>query len=59
MDSKWCSGIADVGWAGKGNDRGQWITFCDGACYDVIVKPDPLYPLNSIMHHGMVLDTKF
>lgn len=35
------------------------ITFRDGACYDVIVKPDPLYPLNSIMHHGMVLGTKF
>lgn len=59
VDSTWRSGTADVGWTGKGNDREQWITFRDGACYNVIVKPGPLYPLNSIMHHGMVLGTKF
>ena len=59
MDSTWRSGTADVGWTGKGDDREQWITFRDGACYNVIVKPGPLYPLNSIMHHGMVLGTKF
>lgn len=59
VDSTWRSGTADVGWIGKGDDREQWITFRDGACYNVIVKPGPLYPLNSIMHHGMVLGTKF
>lgn len=59
VDSTWRSGTADVGWTGKGDDREQWITFRDGACYNVIVKPGPLYPLNSIMHHGMVLGTKF
>nr|WP_302600568.1 alpha-galactosidase [uncultured Akkermansia sp.] len=59
VDSTWRNGTADVGWTGKGNDREQWITFRDGACYNVIVKPGPLYPLNSIMHHGMVLGTKF
>lgn len=59
VDSTWRSGTADVGWTGKGDDREQWITFRDGACHNVIVKPGPLYPLNSIMHHGMVLGTKF
>lgn len=59
VDSTWRNGTADVGWTGKGNDREQWLTFRDGSCYQVIVKKGPLYPLNSIMHHGMVLGTKF
>lgn len=59
VDSTWRNGTADVGWTGKGDDREKWLTFRDGSCYQVIVKPGPLYPLNSIMHHGMVLGTKF
>lgn len=59
VDSTWRDGTADVFWEGKGDDREQWITFRDGACYNVIVKPGPLYPLNSMMHHGLVHGKEF
>jgi hypothetical protein len=55
IDSTWRNGSADVGWAGKGDDREQWLTFRDGNCHSLFVEAAPLYPLNSVMHHGIVL----
>jgi hypothetical protein len=54
VDSTWRNGSADVGWAGKGDDREQWLTFRDGYCRKMFVEKSPLYPLNSIMAHGIV-----
>ena len=54
VDSTWRMGSADVGWAGKGDDREQWLTFRDGYCHRLFVEASPLYPLNSAMHHGIV-----
>lgn len=54
VDCTWRSGSADVGWMGKGDDREQWLTFRDAECRARFVVPAPLYPLNSVMHHGVV-----
>ncbi len=54
VDTTWRMNSADVGWAGKGDDREQWLTFRDGYCHSLFVAPSPLYPLNSVMHHGIV-----
>ena len=54
VDSTWRNGSADVGWSGKGDDREQWMTFRDGECRRLFVVASPLYPLNSVMHHGIV-----
>lgn len=54
VDTTWRNGSADVGWAGKGDDREKWLTFRDGYCHRMFVEASPLYPLNSAMHHGIV-----
>lgn len=54
VDSTWRNGSADVGWDGKGDDREKWLTFRDGNCRRYFVERSPLYPLNSVMHHGIV-----
>jgi hypothetical protein len=54
IDTTWRNGSGDVGWAGVGDDREQWLTFRDGYCYRLFVTQAPLYPLNSVMHHGIV-----
>jgi len=59
VDSTWRNGSADVGWAGKGDDREQWLTFRDGECRRLFVVRSPLYPLNSIMAHGIVEGRNF
>lgn len=59
IDCTWRDGTADVFWTGKGNTRERSITFRDGACYGYIVICGPLYPLNSLMHHGIVLGNDF
>ena len=48
-------GSADVSFAGKGTKREQWITYRDGETYKNIVSKAPLYPLNSIMLHGICI----
>ncbi|RYX86651.1 enterotoxin [bacterium] len=58
IDSTWRSG-GDMGWAGVGNKREQWLTYRDQELYNRVVKPGPLYPLNSIMHHGISLGRKY
>jgi hypothetical protein len=59
VDSTWRNGSADVGWAGKGDDREQWLTYRDGYCLKYFVEKSPLYPLNSIMAHGIVHGRNF
>jgi hypothetical protein len=59
VDSTWRMGSADVGWTGKGNERETWLTFRDGYCHRKFVEAAPLYPLNSVMHHGIVFGRCF
>jgi hypothetical protein len=56
-DSIWRGGD-DTEFAGVGTDRERWITYRDGDTYDEIVKASRLYPLNSLMLHGIVFAQK-
>jgi hypothetical protein len=51
-DAVWRGG-GDGGWVGKGSKRRQWLNFRDGQTYANIVSKNPLYPLNSLMLHGI------
>jgi hypothetical protein len=55
-DSIWRGGD-DTEFAGVGTDRERWITYRDGETYSGIVKRGRLYPLNSLMLHGIVFAT--
>jgi hypothetical protein len=37
-----------------GSYRERWITYRDGETYSLIVSRGPLYPLNSLMLHGII-----
>lgn len=52
-DSIWRGG-EDDSLAGVGTNRERWITYRDGETYANIVLRGPLYPLNSLMLHGMI-----
>jgi hypothetical protein len=52
-DSIWRGGD-DTEFAGVGTDRERWITYRDGATYENIVERGRLFPLNSLMLHGIV-----
>lgn len=52
-DSIWRGG-EDHDFAGVGSDRQRWITYRDGDTYENVVKRGPLYPLNSLMLHGLI-----
>jgi hypothetical protein len=52
-DSTWRGG-EDHDFAGVGSSRQQWITYRDADTYVNVVKRGPLYPLNSLMLHGMI-----
>lgn len=52
-DSIWRGG-EDDDFAGVGTDRERWITYRDGDTYEGIVQQGPLYPLNSLMLHGII-----
>lgn len=52
-DSIWRGG-EDDDFAGVGSYRQRWITYRDGDTYRRIVVNGPLYPLNSLMLHGMI-----
>jgi hypothetical protein len=52
-DSIWRSS-ADHSFAGVGPDRQQWITYRDGHTYQNVVLRGPLYPLTSLMLHGLL-----
>jgi hypothetical protein len=52
-DSIWRGG-EDDGTAGVGTFRERWITYRDVETYHGIVQNGPLFPLNSLMLHGMI-----
>ncbi|MCX7045301.1 MAG: enterotoxin [Candidatus Sumerlaeota bacterium] len=54
VDSIWRQG-QDISFAGAGSMRDKWITYRDGTVYKQIVRRGPMYPLNSLMVHGMAL----
>lgn len=52
-DSIWRGGDDD-NFTGVGTDRERWITYRDAQTYERVVEGGPLYPLNSLMLHGMI-----
>ena len=56
-DSIWRGG-EDHEFAGVGSNRQRWITYRDADTYGGIVRLGPLYPLNSLMLHGIVYARK-
>ena len=52
-DSIWRGG-EDHGFAGVGTNRQRWITYRDADTYQRVVKAGALFPLNSLMLHGMI-----
>ena len=52
-DSIWRGG-EDHDFTGVGSDRQRWITYRDADTYAGIVKKGPLFPLNSLMLHGVI-----
>lgn len=52
-DSIWRGG-EDHEFLGVGPKREQWITYRDADTYEHIVLLGPLYPLNSLMLHGLI-----
>lgn len=52
-DSIWRGG-EDHAFTGVGSDRQQWITYRDAQTYKMTVQRGPLYPLNSLMLHGLI-----
>ena len=52
-DSIW-RGNWDHDFCGEGSDRNQWITFRDAMIYKYNVENSPLFPINSLMTHGVI-----
>jgi hypothetical protein len=52
-DSIWRGGD-DHSFAGVGTDRQRWITFRDSQIYRWVIEDGPLFPMNSLMLHGMI-----
>jgi len=52
-DSIWRGG-EDHSFAGVGSNRQRWITYRDAATYRYVVRDGPLFPLNSLMLHGLI-----
>lgn len=53
-DSIWRQG-EDTSFAGRGNPREQWINYRDSLVFDRFASRSPLYPLNALMYHGVLL----
>jgi hypothetical protein len=56
-DSIWRGG-EDDDVSGVGPYRERWITYRDADTYDEVVQNGPLYPLNSVMLHGIIYAEK-
>ena len=56
VDSTWRGG-ADHDFEGKGTWCQQWMTYRDAETYQNVVERAPLYPLNSLMLHGIIYAT--
>ena len=52
-DSIWRGG-GDHDFLGVGSKREQWITYRDADTYEHVVLSGPLFPLNSLMLHGII-----
>ncbi|MGB8061390.1 MAG: enterotoxin [Candidatus Sulfotelmatobacter sp.] len=52
-DSIWRGGD-DHSFAGIGSNRQRWITYRDSRIYRWVVEEGPLFPMNSLMLHGMI-----
>ncbi|HXQ97319.1 MAG TPA: enterotoxin [Candidatus Limnocylindrales bacterium] len=52
-DSIWRGG-EDHSFAGVGSNRQRWITYRDAATYRYVARDGPLFPLNSLMLHGLI-----
>lgn len=52
-DSIWRGG-EDHSFAGVGTDRQKWITYRDGDTFRHIAARGPLFPLSSLMLHGLI-----
>ncbi|HXY68151.1 MAG TPA: hypothetical protein VEH62_01795, partial [Gemmatimonadales bacterium] len=52
-DSIWRGG-EDHDFAGVGSDRQRWITYRDGDTWQGVVRKGPLFPLSSLMLHGVI-----
>jgi len=52
-DSIWRGG-EDHSFAGVGSNRQRWITYRDSQIYRGVVEDGPLFPLNSLMLHGLI-----
>lgn len=57
VDSIWRGGD-DHDFAGVGTFRQRWITYRDADTYAEVVRRGPLYPLNSLMLHGVIYGAK-
>ena len=53
VDSTWRGG-ADHDFQGQGSWCQRWMTYRDAQTYDNVVTKAPLYPLNSLMLHGII-----
>lgn len=56
-DSIWRGG-SDHDFAGVGAWRQKWITYRDANTYRRVVQAGPLYPINSLMLHGLIYAEK-
>ncbi len=52
-DSIWRGGD-DHSFAGVGTNRQRWITYRDSQIYRHVVEDGPLFPINSLMLHGLI-----
>ncbi len=52
-DSIWRGGD-DHDFLGAGSNRQRWITYRDANTYEHVVLDGPLFPLNSLMLHGLI-----
>jgi hypothetical protein len=52
-DSIWRGG-EDHSFAGVGTSRQRWITYRDSQTFRHVVEDGPLFPINSLMLHGMI-----
>ena len=52
-DSIWRGGD-DHSFAGVGTSRQRWITYRDSQIYRWVVEEGPLFPMNSLMLHGLI-----
>ena len=56
-DAVWRDG-ADYAYIGEGEYRAQFINYRDTEIYQNVANASPLYPLSSLMTHGIVLASR-